>query len=340
MKVNTKFFIGIDVSKPYFDASLMAVVNHEKQAVETGRFNNDNPGMKAFGKWLTTYKVSLDANTLLVIENTGIYHRLLWSFCSNKNLPIHIGNAAHIKWSFGIARGKNDTIDSIRLCQYAFKECDSLRATPALNAVLMQLKDMMTARTKLLSQFNSIKTYIRELKNVSDKTVQNVLEKAHREALEGMAVSIKNIEVQIKKILAENEALKINYNLLVTVPGIGHLTATYIICCTNNFACKITGKQLACYAGVVPFEYTSGISVKGRNRVHQMANKDLKKMLHLCALTAIQNYPEFKTYYDRKKKEGKHSMSILNAIRNKIILRAVAVVNNQKPYVDNHTIAA
>jgi hypothetical protein len=33
-------------------------------------------------------------------------------------------------------------------------------------------------------------------------------------------------------------------------------------------------------------------------------------------------------------------MSILNAIRNKIILRAVAVVNNQKPYVDNHTIAA
>jgi transposase len=46
MKVNTKFFIGIDVSKPYFDASLMTVINREKRAVETGRFNNDNPGMK------------------------------------------------------------------------------------------------------------------------------------------------------------------------------------------------------------------------------------------------------------------------------------------------------
>ncbi len=73
--------------------------------------------MKAFAKWLKINKVPLDANTLLVIENTGIYHRLLWSFCSNKYLPVHIGNAAHIKWSFGIARGKNDTIDSIRLCQ-------------------------------------------------------------------------------------------------------------------------------------------------------------------------------------------------------------------------------
>lgn len=71
-----------------------------------------------------------------------------------------------------------------------------------------------------------------------------------------------------------------------------------------------------------------------------MANKDLKKMLHLCSLTVIRYYPEFKTYYDRKKQQVKHSMSILNAIRNKIMLHAVAVVNNQKPYVDKTKIAA
>ena len=71
-----------------------------------------------------------------------------------------------------------------------------------------------------------------------------------------------------------------------------------------------------------------------------MANKDLKKALHLCALTVIQYYPEFKQYYERKKAEGKHSMSVLNAIRNKIILRVVAVVNKQQPYVDNTKKAA
>jgi len=332
--------MGIDVSKPYFDASLMAVINHEKQTVETARFDNTNAGIKVFEKWLKTHKVLMDENSLLVIENTGIYHRLLWSFCSRKMLPIHIGNAAHIKWSFGIARGKNDKIDSIRLCQYAFKESDTLKATPALNPVLMQLKDLMTARSRLLSQINSIKTYIKELKNVSDKAVQKLLEQAHETAIDGIAKSIKNIEAQINKIIAENEALKNNYDLLVTVPGIGHLIAIYLICCTNNFAGKISGKQLACYAGVVPFEHSSGISIKGRNRVPTMANKDLKKMLHLSALSAIQYYPEFKTYYNRKKEEGKHSMSVLNAIRNKIVLRAVAVVNNQKPYVNNNKIAA
>ena len=340
MNTSTKFFIGIDVSKPHFDVSLMAVINQQKQAIETAHFDNTHAGMKVFDKWLKKNKVSFDVNTLLVIENTGIYHRLLWSFCSNKNLPIHIGNAAHIKWSFGIARGKNDIIDSMRLCQYAFKESDTLKSTPALNPILMQLKDLMTARTKLVSQINSIKTYIKELKSVNDKAIQKLLEQAHSQAIEGIEQSIKDIEVQIKKIITENPTLKNNYDLVITVPGIGHFTAVYLICCTNNFIGKISGKQLACYAGVVPFEHTSGISIKGRNRVHPMANKDLKKMLHMCALSAIQYCQEFKTYYNRKKQEGKHSMSVLNAIRNKIALRVVAVVNNQKPYVNNIKIAA
>ena len=67
---------------------------------------------------------------------------------------------------------------------------------------------------------------------------------------------------------------------------------------------------------------------------------DLKKLLHLCAVSAITHYSEFRQYYDRKKTEGKHSMSILNAIRNKIALRAVAVIKNQKKYVDNYKKAA
>jgi transposase len=124
------------------------------------------------------------------------------------------------------------------------------------------------------------------------------------------------------------------------VPGIGHLTAVYILCCTNNFANKVSGKQMACYAGVVPFSNRSGTSIKGRDKVHKMANKDLKRMLHLCALATLRYYPEFKDYYDHKKSEGKHSMSVLNAIRNKIILRAVAVVKNQQPYVNNYQKAA
>lgn len=340
MHKSQKNYLGIDVSKSWFDCSLLQVIYHQKQPLVTERFNNNVAGMKDFKKWIGSYGVSFDANSLLVIENTGVYHRLLWNFCSKHNLQLHIGNAAHIKWSLGITRGKSDEIDSQRLCTYCFKQADELKATPALNPVFMKLKDLMSSRTRLIIQLHSTRNYLKELQCTQDKVLLAMLTKAHKAAMEGLKKSITAIEGMIKKIIEQDKAIYKNYQLIKSVPGIGHLTAVFIICCTNNFVAKPSGKQLASYAGVVPFGHTSGSSIKGRARVHKMANKDLKKMLHLCALTAIKYYPEFRNYFDRKKAEGKNGMMILNAIRNKLILRVVAVVNNQKPYVEKLKIAA
>jgi transposase len=340
MVSTTEFFIGIDVSKPYFDVSLMAVVNHLKQPIETARFGNNATGIKTFDRWLKGHRATFDQQSVVVIENTGIYHRLTWSFCSRKHLPIHIGNAAHIKWSFGIARGKNDKIDSARLCNHAFRESDTLTATSPLGPVLLHLKDFIPARTKLLKQMMSLRVSIKELGNVNEKPHQKLIEKSLRSAIDGIAKSIRNIETETKKIIEENKAFKSNYRLLISIPGIGHVTAVYPIGCTANFAGNRSGKQLACYAGVAPFEHSSGISIKGKTRVDRMANRELKRLLHLCALSAIQYNPEVKNYYSRKKEEGKHSMSILNAVRNKIVLRVAAVVKNQMPYKNNFKIAA
>ena len=339
-KDHTKNYLGIDVSKPWFDVSLLVVVDHVKQTMITERFDNSVTGMKLFKSWLKTMSVSFDDNSLLVIENTGVYHRLIWSFCSRHHLLIHIGNAAHIKCSLGITRGKSDVIDSQRLCMYCFKQADELKATPVLNPVFIKLKDLMSSRSRLVTQLHSTKNYIKELQCSNDKALLALLAKAHKAALEGLKKSILQLEEMIQKIIAEDAAIYNNYLLIKSVPGIGHLTAVYIICCTNNFITKVTGKQLASYAGVVPFEHTSGISIKGKNRVHKMANKELKKLLHLCALTAIKYYPEFRQYFDRKKAEGKNGMLVLNAIRNKLVLRVVAVVNKQQPYVNNTQIAA
>ena len=340
MNAVKKNYLGIDVSKLWFDVSLITSIDHQKQPMLSERFDNDAPGMKAFKKWLAINHVSFDENSLLVIENTGVYHRLIWSFCTKHELPLHIGNAAHIKWSLGITRGKNDVIDSQRLCNYCYKQSDDLKATPTLQPVFMKLKDLMTSRSRLLAQLNSIKNYVKEIQCTNDKVLLAMLNKAHKAAIDGIKKSMAQVEEMLSKIVTEDAEIFANYNLLKSVPGIGHLTSIYIICCTNNFIAKPSGKQLASYAGVVPFGHSSGSSIKGKNRVHRMANKDLKKMLHLCALTAIKYYPEFRQYFDRKKEEGKNGMLILNAIKNKLLLRVVAVVNKQEPYVDNSKIAA
>lgn len=340
MEKVSKWYLGMDVSKLYFDVSLMHVVDHQAGAVEYGRFDNTAEGMKSFKKYLQHRKVAFDSNTLIVIENTGIYHRLIWGFCTEHNLPLYIGNALHIKNSFGLVRGKNDKIDSQRLCRYAYKHEDEIKATQALNPVLLKLKDLMTARTNLVKQQTGTQSYLKELSQFQDKNIRKLMENSHQAALKGLAASIQQIEKEIEKALKEDSQLYTNYTLLKTVPGIGHFTAVYMLCWTGNFAGSISGKQLACYAGVVPFSERSGSSIRGKNKVHKMANKDLKKLLHLCALSAVRCYPEFHNYYNRKLSEGKHPMTVLNAIRNKIALRAVAVVREQKEYVNNYKQAA
>ena len=59
-KVLRKNYLGIDVSKPWFDVSLLAVIDHVKQPIVTERFDNTVSGMKAFKTWLKAAIVSFD----------------------------------------------------------------------------------------------------------------------------------------------------------------------------------------------------------------------------------------------------------------------------------------
>ena len=67
-----------------------------------------------------------------------------------------------------------------------------------------------------------------------------------------------------------------------------------------------------------------------------MANKDLKSLLHMGARSVANHNAEFKSYYERKVKEGKHDLTIINAIKNKIVLRVVSVINRREHYVNNY----
>ena len=68
MKKQTCFFLGIDVSKLWFDISLMPVVDYQKQQMITKRFDNNKEGLALLKKWLKEQKVSFGNETLLVIE--------------------------------------------------------------------------------------------------------------------------------------------------------------------------------------------------------------------------------------------------------------------------------
>ena len=110
-----------------------------------------------------------------------------------------------------------------------------------------------------------------------------------------------------------------------------------IIITTNEFNDFENGLKIAYYSGVVPFEHQSGSSLKNRARVSQMANKEMKTLLHMSVVSIIsRGKGELFEYYQRKVAEGKIKMSVINALRNKIIQRVFACVKNDKMYSETY----
>jgi transposase len=79
--------------------------------------------------------------------------------------------------------------------------------------------------------------------------------------------------------------------------------------------------------------------VRGRTKVNHMADKKMKSLLQMCALSAIKYDPQLKEYYTKKKEEGKNGMLVLNNIRCKIIGRIFSVINRQTPYINTYKFA-
>ena len=168
---------------------------------------------------------------------------------------------------------------------------------------------------------------------MGNTAMAKLLTKTIKSSLAAIDKDLKNIEAKIIDIVNEDENLKLLYKLVTSVVGIGFVTAINLLVHTNGFTILKDARKLACYCGVAPFEYSSGSSVRGKTKVHYMANKKLKCNLHMASLTAVKLDADLKAYYERKVAEGKNKMSVLNAVKNKLLARVVAVVNKQQEYV-------
>lgn len=171
------------------------------------------------------------------------------------------------------------------------------------------------------------------------KVLSDVL-KINTSTIKKLKSNLKKIEEKMQELISQSEDLKAKDSLIQSIPGVGPQTSIYLLLVTKGFTVFDNSRQLACYGGVAPFEYSSGTSVRGRTKVSHLADKKLKSLLNMCALNTKTWDHEIKQYYERKVAEGKPKMLILNNIRNKILGRVFAVVNRGTPYVNTQKFAA
>lgn len=322
-----KHIFGVDVSKKTVD------ITHVKEQQSTHRqFSNDDAGMMELLLWFKELDIAY-AETLFCMEATGLYCFPLTQFLAANAIDIWIEHAPQIKKANAAARGKNDKIDSQRIALYATKYLDRLRLWKPAGTTLDKIRHLASLRDRLVETKKRLINPINEFEDMGNIAMAKLLTKTIKSSLTAINKDLKNIESKIIDIVNEDDNLKLLYKLITSVVGIGFVTAINLLVHTNGFTMMKDVRKLACYCGVAPFEYSSGTSVRGKTKVHYMANKKLKSNLHMASLTAIKLDADLKAYYERKVAEGKNKMSVLNAVRNKLLARVIAVVNKQQEYV-------
>ncbi len=325
-----EYYVGIDVSKLTIDVSCLQATGE----VNYHQFTNNTRGYKSLERWLKAHKALDYSQTLYCMEDTGMYTRQLVSWLLQNQAKVWVESPLQIKRSMGMTRGKNDKVDSLRIASYAMSNSEKARLMILTSRTLIRLKDLISSRDRVLKSYQSIRITIKELEQV-DKQAGVELRKLNQKALKGLLASKEAIEERISELLTSEHDLQRQYELITSVKGVGKILATELLIYTNGFSRMKNVKQLACYCGVAPFEHSSGTSVKGRTGTSNFANMKLKSTLHMAAISSIRNNGELKTYYERKVAEGKHKMNVINAVRNKLLQRIVAVVKRGTPYQEN-----
>ena len=323
-------YIGIDISKSLLDVSV--VCSLDTNGIHYHQFSNNSKGFIQLMKWLNQQSEGVDLEDWRVcMENTGIYSLELNCFLHEKSIWQSMENALQIKRSMGVTRGKTDKADSKTIALYALRFIDKLKPYILPGETLLRLRALFAQRERLVSMHSQLLVGNQSMKGYSKELVKDI-QSQNENLLKILAEQIKSVDKSLKECLQEDEDLQRKAKLIQSVPGVGQQTAAYLLIVSQGMRSFVTPREFACYSGCAPFDYKSGTSVRGKTKVHFIANRKMKVLLHMAAMNAITFNEELKTYYRRKVAEGKNPMSVLNAVRFKLICRIFSVIKRNKEY--------
>jgi transposase len=326
-----KFTIGVDVSRNTLDVYCPEVQQHICIA-------NGSAGFIMFNSFCRQHNIDL-SNCIVVLEYTGGYEYKLLQYCQARNISFVRIPGLAIKRSLGITRGKNDKIDAVRIARYGDEKYKLISPEKPLNKGILQLKELLGLRKKLVRENAGYKATIKERKHMYDANNSDFIIKILSKKLKANRKEIETIEQEINLLIKADNALYANYLLLISIRGIGKINAWMTIAHTENFTSFTNPRCYAVYVGVIPFDHSSGSSIRGKKRVSPIANKELKQELNQAARSAIQWDPQLKVYANRKLETKPYGI-VLNNVKFKLILRMFSVVRRGEKYVDNYPLAA
>jgi len=327
----TKQSIGIDVSKNTLDVVFKEQTNYQIKTKGSTKFDNNPDGFGKLLEWCNKREKS--ENIVYVLEATGVYHEELLYFLYNNGKNACLELPKRIKY-FAKSKGiktKNDKVDSGVIADYGIER--QLRFWLPPSEEFKKLRDLSREHNDLTSLKTVAQNRLHAAKHAHGKEIKTI--NRFYEQIEFYQKLLKEIETDIKSVLKKDKSLSIKIDNIVSIKGIGIITAVKIIAETGGFYLFSNINQLISYAGLDVIENQSG-NHSGKTRISKNGNSNLRKTLYMPALSAIQYNIKMKSFNDRIMKTHKYKKQALIAVMRKLLILVYTLWKKNEPYNENY----
>ena len=329
-----KIYVGIDISKEKCNLCYrrgLEIVREEECLNEIKALK------KSFRVALKLVEATKD-EILICAEYTGRYIYPLTVACQELDLFLWLDDPTRIKNSMGLTRGKNDVIDAARIAEYAFRYSDKAVRYSIPDAALVSMKNLLSDREFLLIDKKRYQAQLSDQKRYMDPIDFKHKSTRWKKVIRSIEEQIASIDAEIDALIAADPVLARQKELLVSIDGIGNRIAINMIAITGGFTRFQNARQFCSFAGLTPYRYDSGTSVRSKAKISKRSNQTMKALLHLSAVNVATRMKEgeYRDYYERKLKEGKHVMCVMNVLRAKLVHRMFSVIKRDTEYTKQY----
>jgi len=264
------------------------------------------------------------ADILVVLEATGSYWVALATTLAHASFAVAVINPdqAHNFAKALLQRAKTDAIDARTLARLAATLQPAPWTPPP--AIYTELQQRLAERDTLIGLRQQVRNQRHAL--VQLPVVVPAVRARMEELIATFDAQITAIEREITQVLPQDAGWAASAALLMSIAGVGLLTAAWLLVTTLNVTIGATPAAVTAYAGLAPVPKESGTSVRGRGAIGHGGNKRLRTALYRATLSATRDNPLIKAFYDRLRAAGKPTKVARCAAARKLLHLAWAVV--------------
>jgi transposase len=302
-------FVGIDVSKDWFDVAVLG----EKR---TFQFASTKKGIAALVQQMCQLQPRL-----IVVEATGGYEEALVLALFEAGLPVALISPQRVR-QYARAKGqlaKTDPLDAQLLAEYG--KAIQPRLFVGKSQERKQLSALVGRRNQLNAMLQAEKNRLRGQVGAIRRSLEKVIA--------CLAAQLKQIDQEIHALLQEQTDLQAQEKLLRTAKSIGAVTAATLLADLPELG-QLDRQEIAALVGVAPMNADTG--KKRGYRKTKGGRPEVRRTLYMATLTGIRYNPILRPHYEQLRKRGKEKKVAITACMRKMLTILNAMVRDQQPF--------